>query len=340
LKTSDFDYKLPESLIAHIPAKRRDHSRLLVLNRKNHSIQDKNFFDIIDCLKLGDLLVLNDTKVIPARLFGIKEGGGAKIEVFLVNQELKGSWKCLVKPGKRLKVGSRVVFGKGKLVGIVVEKLETGEQIIQFEYEGDFWKIIAKLGEVPLPPYINEPVTSNEKRVTKNRYQTVYADKLGAAAAPTAGLHFTDALLKKIKKKGIKIAYITLHTGLGTFLPVRTENIKDHQMHSEYFEIPKETVESVKRAKRVVAVGTTSVRALESIGKQANRLTGNTDLFIYPGYKFKVVDVMITNFHWPKSSLIMLVSAFAGRDFIMEAYQEAIAKKYRFFSFGDAMIIL
>lgn len=333
MKTSDFDYKLPESLIAHTPAKRRDHSRLLVLDRNKHSLQHKYFYDIIDYLKPGDLLVLNDTKVIPARLFGIKEGGGAKIEVLLVSQELKGTWKCLVKPGKRLRVGSRVVFGKGKLVGTVLKKLETGEQIIRFDHKGNFWKIIAKLGKVPLPPYI--------KKANKgDRYQTVYADKLGASAAPTAGLHFTDALLRKIKKKGIKITHITLHTGLGTFLPVRTENINDHKMHSEYFEIPVKTINAIKKAKRVIAVGTTSVRALESTGKQANRLTGNTDLFIYPGYKFKVVDAMITNFHWPKSSLIMLVSAFAGKDFIMEAYWEAIKKKYRFFSFGDAMLIL
>lgn len=332
MKTSDFDYKLPESLIAHTPAKRRDHSRLLVLDRNKHSLQHKHFYDIIDYLDPGDLLVLNDTKVIPARLFGVKEGGGAKIEVFLVSQESKGIWKCLVKPGKRLKVGSRVVFGKGKLIGTVLEKLETGEQIIRFKYKGDFWKIIAKLGKVPLPPYI-------KKANKRERYQTVYADKLGASAAPTAGLHFTDALLRKIKKKGIKIVYITLHTGLGTFLPVRTEKIKDHKMHSEYFEIPKKTQEEIKKAKRVIAVGTTSVRALES-ASHISHIKSQTNLFIYPGYKFKVVDAMITNFHWPKSSLIMLVSAFAGKSFTMKAYKEAIKKKYRFFSFGDAMLIL
>ncbi len=332
MKTSDFDYKLPESLIAHTPVKRRDHSRLLVIDRNKHSLQHKHFYDIIDYLNPGDLLVLNDTKVIPARMIGRKEAGSAKIEVFLVNQTSDSmTWKCLVKPGKRLKVGSKVVFGKGKLVGTVLKKIETGEQIIHFKCKGNFWKIIAKLGKVPLPPYI-------KKANKRERYQTVYADKLGASAAPTAGLHFTNSLLRKIKKKGVKIAYITLHTGLGTFLPVRTENIKDHKMHLEYYEIPMKTVNAIKKAKRVIAVGTTSVRALES--SRVPRYSSQTDLFIYPDYKFKVIDAMITNFHWPKSSLIMLVSAFAGKDFMMEAYQEAIKRKYRFFSFGDAMLIL
>ncbi len=357
MKTSDFDYKFPQELIAHEPAKKRDQSRLMVLDRKTQSISHKYFYDIVDYLKPGDLLVLNDTKVIPARLFGRKVNGGARIEVLLIgNRELGNGnwgWKCLVKPGKRLKVGAKVDFGKGKLVGTVVEKLETGEQIIRFKCKGDFWKVLSKLGEIPLPPYIKKTILDPRSPIPSShlpkRYQTVYADKRGASAAPTAGLHFTSGLLKKLQKKGIKIVYITLHTGLGTFLPVRTENIKDHKMHSEYFEIPKETISAIKRAKRVIAVGTTVVRTLETVfASKAQRLQGESDLFIYPGYKFKIIDAMITNFHWPKSTLIMLVSAFAGqapygvlagKDFTMKAYQEAIKKRYRLFSFGDAMLI-
>lgn len=353
MKTSDFDYNLPEELIAHEPAKKRDHSRLMVLDRQKQSIQHKYFYNIVDYLNPGDLLVLNDTKVIPARLFGEKVGGGAKVEVFLVSRKQSAEssqqiWKCLVKPGKRLKVGTEVVFGKGELIGKVVEKLETGEQIIEFSSENDFWETVHKLGQVPLPPYIKTQVT--DYRLLSTAYQTVYADKAGASAAPTAGLHFTPELLEKIKAKGIKVAYVTLHTGLATFQPVRTDNISEHQMHVEYFEVPEETVEAIRNAKRVIAVGTTVVRTLESINiasktctelcRGALRLKGNSDLFIYPGFKFKVVNAIITNFHWPKSTLIMLVSAFAGKDFTMNAYQQAIQNRYRFFSFGDAMMIL
>jgi len=346
MKTSDFDYNLPEELIAHEPADKRDHSRLMVLDRQKESIQHKHFYNIVDYLNPGDLLVLNNTKVIPARLFGKKVGGEARVEVFLVTRhkaeglrpEAKGVWKCLVKPGKRLKIGTEVVFGEGELVGRVVEKLETGEQIIEFSSTGDFWETIHKLGQVPLPPYIRTQIT--DYKLLSTAYQTVYADKAGASAAPTAGLHFTPELLEKIKAKGIKIAYVTLHTGLATFQPVRTDSIEEHKMHEEYFEVPEETITAIKDAKRVIAVGTTVVRTLESIAAKAQRREGETDLFIYPGYEFKLVDAIITNFHWPKSTLIMLVSAFAGRDFVMNAYQQAIQEKYRFFSFGDAMMII
>ena len=349
MKTSDFDYSFPEELIAHEPASIRDHSRLMVLDRSAQTIEHKHFYDISDYLNPGDLLVLNDTKVIPANLVGIKEEGGARVEV-LLSKPLdieKKIFVCLVKPGKRLKIGSKVVFGDGKLTGKVLEKLEDGEQIIEFEAQGDFWDIVHNLGEVPLPPYINPPseLRTHNSELNK-RYQTIYAKKDGASAAPTAGLHFTPELLKKIKAKGVNVVYLTLHTGLATFRPVWTENIEEHRMHSEYFEIPRETIEAVQKAARVIAVGTTSVRALET-GYPDNRtvpagrqVTGSSDLFIYPGYKFKVVDAMITNFHWPRSTLIMLVSAFAGKDFIMMAYQKAINEKYRFFSFGDAMMIM
>ncbi len=339
MKTSDFDYQVPEELIAHQPAKKRDHSRLMVLHRDTQTIEHKHFYDIVNYLNKDDLLVLNNTKVIPARLLGVKEGGSAKIEVFLLSGQ-GNLWKCLVKPGKRLKVGSRVIFGNGKLTGTVIEKIETGEQVIEFSSKTE----IFKLGKIPLPPYIkNKQQKTNNKQYQNSkdsifkRYQTVYAEKEGASAAPTAGLHFTPQLLKKVKAKK---AYITLHTGLGTFQPVRTENIEDHPMHEEYFEISRDVVAKLALPnKRVVAVGTTVVRALET-GSPGTRISGYSDLFIYPGYKFKTVDAMITNFHWPRSTLIMLVSAFAGKDFVMRAYKEAIAQKYRFFSFGDAMLIL
>ncbi|MFH1541714.1 MAG: tRNA preQ1(34) S-adenosylmethionine ribosyltransferase-isomerase QueA [bacterium] len=352
MKTTDFDFCVPLELIAHEPAVERDGSRLMILNRGAQSLEHKKFYDIVDYLHEGDLLVLNDTKVIPANLVGKKEDGGGKVEVLLVRPKTKDqrleTWLCLVKPGKRLKVGSRVVFGEGDLIGTCLEKLDGGEQIISFEAKGDFWQAVHKLGEIPLPPYIQ-----NKQPDAKTRYQTVYAEKEGASAAPTAGLHFTPELLEKIRAKGVKLSYLTLHTGLGTFQPVRVDDIEDHPMHTEYFEIPGETAEAVRGASRVIAVGTTSVRALESLthpltpslpaGRQGLRKRGevkqDTKLFIYPGYKFKVVDAMITNFHWPKTTLIMLVSAFAGKDYIMKAYQEAIEQKYRFFSFGDAMFI-
>ena len=353
LKTSDFDYSLPKELIAQEPASIRDQSRLMVLDRKQRSIQHKHFYNLIDFLSAGDLLVLNDTKVIPANLPGIKLEGGAKVEI-LLSKPLdieKKIFVCLVKPGKRLKVGSKVILGNGLLLGKVLAKLENGEQVIEFYTQSDFWEIINRIGEVPLPPYIkiqsskskaqNKSQIQNPKLI--QRYQTLYAIHPGASAAPTAGLHFTPQVLSKTRAKGVKLAYLTLHTGLATFRPVWTENIEEHKMHSEYFEVPKETVEAIQKAKRVIAVGTTSVRALESVRDKGRGMRyegcGETDLFIYPGYKFKVVDAMITNFHWPRSTLIMLVSAFAGKDFIMKAYQEAIQERYRFYSFGDAMLI-
>ena len=352
MKTLDFDYSLPKELIAQEPAKERDQSRLMVIERASQKIKHQHFFNIVDYFKDGDLLVLNDTKVFPGNLSGKKEAGGAKIEVLLVKKieggDKKQTWKCLVKPGKRLEVGSRIIFAKGTLVGKVMIKLPTGEQIIEFESEVDFSYIIHKLGSIPLPPYIT-PQDGLAKR-----YQTIYARKPGASAAPTAGLHFTPEILDKISSKGVSVAYLTLHTGLATFLPVRVDKLEDHQMHSEYYEVPAETFAAVNKAKRIVAVGTTTVRALESAGGRGRPIankSGETDLFIYPGYKFKAVDAMITNFHWPRSTLIMLVSAFcqeaikgksifSGRDFIMKAYGEAIKQKYRFYSFGDAMLIL
>jgi S-adenosylmethionine:tRNA ribosyltransferase-isomerase len=350
MRTSEFDFNVPQELIAHEPTEERDHSRLMVLDRGRRSIDHKHFYDIVDYLNPGDLLVLNDTKVIPGNLVGRKEDGGAKVEVLLVSSKhyavsSKQIWECLVKPGKRLKVGSRVIFGDDEVTGTVLEKTESGEQIIEFD--GDLPGFMKKKGQIPLPPYINKQKVESRALNVERRYQTVYAEKEGASAAPTAGLHFTPELLEKIRTKGIDIVHVTLHTGLATFKPVYAENVEDHKMYSEYYEMPAETVEAVRKAKRVVAAGTTSVRTLEAcasgITTKARRCEGRkgeTDLFIYPGYQFKIVDAMITNFHWPRTTLIMLVSAFAGKDFIMRAYQEAIQEKYRFFSFGDAMLIL
>lgn len=357
MKTSDFDYELPQELIAQTPAPRRDGSKLMVLDSRIKTVEHKKFTDIINYLHKGDLLVLNDTKVLPAQIEGVKEGGTARITVLLLGveaQNLAPVQRCLVKPGKRLKVGYRIIFGRGELIGTVMEKTESGEQIIKFE--GDLEKFVKKNGKIPLPPYITrKPSPSYPSPLGRgrsegqgeginllSRYQTVYARSEGAAAAPTAGLHFTKQLLNKIKKKGIKIAYVTLHTGLDTFRPVYAEKIEEHKMHSESFEVPEETIEAIKKAKRVVAVGTTTVRALESLNSPLTPLfsrEGKTALFIYPGYKFKIVDAMITNFHFPKTTLLMMVSAFAGREFILAAYREAILKRYRFFSFGDAMLI-
>lgn len=348
MKTSDFDFTFPQELIAQHPAKERDHSRLMVLNRETKTIEHKYFFNLIDHLSKGDLLVLNDTKVMKANLVGYKDDGGAKVEVLLVKkQEIRSKkeiWECLVKPGKRLSVGSRVIFGKGKLVAEVVDKNPDGSQLLRFE--GNIGKYMLAEGEMPLPPYIKSKLKSQKSKLRNDhyiqlfeRYQTVYAKREGAAASPTAGLHFTDQLLKKIKAKGIKIAKVTLHTGLGTFQPIRAEEILDHKIHSEYFEVPEQTIKAIKQAKRVVAVGTTVVRALETIASKVRRLKGETDLFIYPGYKFRIVDAMITNFHWPRTTLILLVSAFAGKDLIMQAYEQAIKEQYRLFSFGDAMFI-
>jgi S-adenosylmethionine:tRNA ribosyltransferase-isomerase len=371
IKVSEFDFAVPPELIAQVPAPVRDQSRLLVLNRETRQIEHRRFYDIVDHLSPGDLLVLNDTKVIPANLIGKKMEGGAKVEILLVSRKQKSErekqasesrnqiWECLVKPGKRLKVGSRVIFGDGEVVGTVLEKTDSGEQIIEFT--GELEGFMRHNGQIPLPPYIkmtnDQCQMSNEGKNPefniRDRYQTVYAEKEGASAAPTAGLHFTPELLEKIRAKGVGVAYVTLHTGLATFKPVYAENVEEHKMYSEYFEVPPETIAAVQKAKRVIAVGTTSVRALESIGnsppiplsykergRRGGELKGETNLFIYPGYKFKIVNAMITNFHWPRTTLIMLVSAFAGKDFIMRAYQEAIREKYRLFSFGDAMIIL
>jgi S-adenosylmethionine:tRNA ribosyltransferase-isomerase len=331
MKVSDFDYRLPAEFIAQFPAEKRDHSRLMVLERRTQSVEHRKFYEITEYLKEGDLLVLNDTKVRPANLTGVKEGGVAKIEVLLVRCIGPATWECLVKPGKRLQVGAQVVFGNGEVVGKVLEKLESGEQIIEFT--GDLLGFMQKHGEIPLPPYIKPRPELAE------RYQTVYANIAGASAAPTAGLHFTPELLEKIKSQGVELAYVTLHTGLATFKPVYAEEVEEHHMYKESFEVPPETIRALKKAKRIIAVGTTSVRTLETFAL-TGKLEGETDLFIYPGFKFKMVNAMITNFHFPRSTLLMLVSAFAGKEFIFRAYQEAREQGYRFFSFGDAMLIL
>lgn len=358
-KTEDFDYNLPKELIAQTPSLERDHSRLIVLDRKTKEIKHKMFYDILDYLNPGDLLVLNDTKVIPANITGVKEGGGAKIEVLLVRPVADyKSWICLVKPAKRLKVGSTIVFSKD-LKGRVLEKLESGEEIISFE--GELRDFMLKNGDIPLPPYINAHKKNNDPKKgdginLKERYQTVYAEKEGASAAPTAGLHFTKELISQIELKKVKVDFITLHTGLGTFKPVYAEYIKDHKMHDESFSVKAKTLENIKSAKRIIAVGTTTVRTLETLfirgvlsEKKSKDISSSTDLFIYPGFKFNVVNSMITNFHVPKSTLLMLVSAFAqgdsenpfdGKDLVLKAYKEAIEKKYRFFSFGDSMLML
>lgn len=335
MKTSEFDFHIPDELIAHEPAKKRDASRLMVLDRARQTIEHRHFSDLVDYLLPGDLLVVNDTKVIPANLVGRKADGSAKVEVLLAKliDPAKNIWECLVKPGKRLSVGSSVVFGDGQAAGTVLEKTDSGEQIIQFA--GDLEGFMKRSGEIPLPPYINDPGDRTEELTA--RYQTVYAKKEGASASPTAGLHFTPELLARAQAKGVGVAHVTLHTGLATFKPIYADNVEDHKMYSEHYEVSAETIEAIKKAKRIVAVGTTSVRTLESLSQGR---AGETKLFIYPGYKFKAVNAMVTNFHWPRTSLILLVSAFAGKEFIMRAYREAVEHKYRFFSFGDAMLIL
>ena len=340
MKTDDFDYFLPEELIAQTPLKNRSESKLLVLDKTSKTYEDKVFTDIIDYLKEGDALVINDTKVIPARLIGIKEDTGAKIELLLLKNLEENKWEALAKPQKRLKENTIVSFGEGLLKAKITKILEDGLVHTELIYEGILNEVLDKLGEMPLPPYIHEKLTE------KDRYQTVYAKNLGSSAAPTAGLHFTKELLDKIKSKGIKVVHITLHVGLGTFRPVVVENIKEHVMHSEYYEISSEaahTLTEVKKSgKKIIAVGTTSVRTLETVYEKYNSFiecSGNTSIFIYPGYKFKAVDAIITNFHLPKSTLLMLVSAFADKKFILDAYKHAVDSKYRFFSFGDAMLI-
>lgn len=341
MRVKDFYFDLPEELIAQEPIKERDMSRLLVLDKKTGKVEHKVFRDIIDFLNEGDCLVLNNSRVIPARLFGVREETGAKMEFVLLKRIDKNRWETLVKPGKKAKIGSRFVFGEGELKCTVLESTEAGGRIIEFEFEGVFEEILDKLGQMPLPPYIKKQLKDKE------RYQTVYSKIEGSAAAPTAGLHFTKELLERIKKKGVNIAYVTLHVGLGTFRPVKVENIEEHQMHSEYYIIDEECANTINRAKgigkRVIAVGTTSSRTLETAGIKDGNIeakSGWTNIFIYPGYEFKVVDSLITNFHLPESTLIMLVSALAGKDNVMRAYDIAIKESYRFFSFGDAMFIV
>jgi len=341
MKLADFDYHLPEELIAQDPAEIRDTSRLMVLNRRERTISHHIFKDIISYLDPGDTLVLNDTKVIPARLLGSKEGTGAKVEILLLKKVGKDTWETLVRPGKKLKTGAKVIFGSGELVGEILDSTEVGGRIVQFSYTGIFEEVLDKLGQMPLPPYITKQLED------KNRYQTVYARQEGSAAAPTAGLHFTPELLEIIKSKGIRLAFVTLHVGLGTFRPVKEEEITNHHMHSEYYELLPETVEIIQetkaQGKKVVAVGTTTTRVLESVAAKWGQLKaeqGWTDIFIYPGFQFRVIDALLTNFHLPKSTLLMLISALADREFILAAYEEAVREKYRFFSFGDAMLIL
>lgn len=336
----DFNYDLPEELIAQDPLEDRSSSRLMVLHKDTGRIEHKIFRNIIDYLNPGDCLVINDTKVIPARLMGVKEDTGAAIEVLLLKRNADDVWECLVKPGKKARTGARIVFGEGLLVGEIVDVIEDGNRMIKFHYEGIFEEILDKLGQMPLPPYITH------KLQDKNRYQTVYARNEGSAAAPTAGLHFTKELLEKIKEKGVNVVSITLHVGLGTFRPVKVDKIEEHHMHTETFNISKEAADTINRARaaggRVIAVGTTSCRTLESAAADDGTIparSGDTDIFIYPGYKFKAIDCLITNFHLPESTLIMLVSALAGRDNIMNAYETAVKERYRFFSFGDAMFI-
>ena len=340
MKTDDFDFELPEELIAQEPILKRDSSRLMVVDKKTGSISHHVFTDIVDLLNKGDVLVLNDTKVIPARLFGIKENTNAHIEVLLLNNIENNIWSCLVKPGKRVKDGTIISFGDGLLKAKCLEVDDEGIRKIEFKYDGIFMEILDKLGTMPLPPYIKT------KLKDKDRYQTVYAKNIGSAAAPTAGLHFTNELLEKIKNKGIIICYVTLHVGLGTFRPVKVEDVSKHKMHSEYYEMNEETANILNKAKeegrRIISVGTTSVRVLETVMNKYNyfcKCSGWTDIFIYPGYKFKGIDNLITNFHLPKSTLIMLVSALASREIILNAYKEAVKEKYRFFSFGDSMFI-
>ena len=342
MKTSDFYYDLPKELIAQTPLEPRDSSRLLVLDKSSGKTEDRHFYDIIDYLNEGDCLIVNDSKVLPARIYGIKQPTGAKVEFLLLHQVENNRWETLCKPGKKAVAGTEFIFGGGILKGKVIEVKEDGNRIVDFEYPQDenIYTALDKIGKMPLPPYITTELKD------RNRYQTVYCDEIGSAAAPTAGLHFTKELMKKIENKGIKIGYVTLHVGLGTFRPVKVEDVTDHKMHSEHYEVPIETAtlieETKSKGKRVIAVGTTSCRTLESVAKDYGRVKacdGFTDIFIYPGFKFKVLDGLITNFHLPESTLIMLVSAFAGYENVMNAYKQAVERKYRFFSFGDAMLI-
>ena len=340
MDVKDFDYELPEELIAQDPLEDRSSSRLMVLDKNSGEFEHRIFKDIIDYLNPGDCLVLNNTKVIPARLYGVKEGTLANIELLLLKRRENDIWETLVKPGKKAKPGTRIIFGDGLLVGEIIDIVEEGNRLIQFSYDGIFEEILDQLGQMPLPPYITHTLKD------KNRYQTVYAKYDGSAAAPTAGLHFTKELLEKVKQKGVKIAEVTLHVGLGTFRPVKVDNILEHHMHSEFYMVSQEAADIINSTKdnggRVISVGTTSTRTLESAADENGRLrecSGWTEIFIYPGYKFKVIDCLITNFHLPQSTLVMLVSALAGREAVLNAYKNAVEEKYRFFSFGDAMFI-
>ena len=340
MKLTDFNYDLPEELIAQDPLEKRSDSRLMVVGREDGSITHKHFYDIIDYLNPGDCLVINDTKVIPARLMGVKPDTGASIEVLLLKRKEEKVWETLVKPGKKMKVGAKVEFGDGLLKGEVIDIVEEGNRLIRFEYEGIWEELLDQLGQMPLPPYITHQLKD------KNRYQTVYAEHEGSAAAPTAGLHFTKELLQQIKDKGVDIAHVTLHVGLGTFRPVKVDNILDHHMHSEFYMVDQEAADKINAAKargnQVISVGTTSTRTIESVADENGLMraaSGWTDIFIYPGYQFKVVDSLITNFHLPESTLLMLVSALSTRENMLHAYEVAVQERYRFFSFGDAMFI-
>ena len=341
MKTSDYFYDLPKELIAQTPLERRDSSRLLVLDKQSGEIEHKHFYDITDYLNEGDCLILNDSRVLPARIYGVKKETGARVEFLLLTQRSQKVWECLAGPGKKARENTEFIFGDGIMTCKVLEVLENGNRVVEFYCEDNFFATLDKLGEMPLPPYITA------KLEDKERYQTVYSKELGSAAAPTAGLHFTEDLLQKIRDKGINIGYVTLHVGLGTFRPVKVDDVTQHKMHSEHYEVPEETAKLIKETKanggRVISVGTTSCRTLEAVAKEHGEVIacdGWTDIFIYPPYDFKVLDGLITNFHLPESTLIMLVSAFAGYDNIMKAYKIAVEEKYRFFSFGDAMLII
>ena len=341
MNTADFDFHLPEELIAQTPLEKRDSSRLLIVDRETGQFSDQHFDNIIDQLEPGDALVMNNTRVLPARLYGTKPETGGHVELLLLKNTQGDFWEVLAKPAKRLRVGTRVSFGDGRLTATVTEELEHGGRIVRFDYQGIFLEVLESLGEMPLPPYIHEKLEDRE------RYQTVYAKENGSAAAPTAGLHFTEELLDKIAAKGVKLVYLTLHVGLGTFRPVSVDNLEEHEMHSEFYSLSEEAAETLRQVKasghRIIAVGTTSIRTLETIGSkfegQIQADSGWTNIFIKPGYQWKIVDSFSTNFHLPKSTLVMLVSAFAGRQLTLEAYEYAIAERYRFFSFGDAMFI-
>ena len=341
MKTHDFYYDLPKERIAQTPVEPRDHSRLLVMDRFTGEMEHRHFYDIVDYLRPGDLLVINDSRVLPARLYGYKEDTGAHMELLLLEQKENMVWECLAKPGKKAKPGVKLIFGDGLLTGEVVEVKEDGNRMVKFTCDGNFYSVLDQIGQMPLPPYITE------KLQDKERYQTVYSKELGSAAAPTAGLHFTPDLMDKIRAMGVDFASVTLHVGLGTFRPVKAQEVTEHKMHSEHCLLPKETAEKILKTKanggRVIAVGTTSCRTLESVATFTGQIQpweGYTDIFIYPGYEFKVLDGLITNFHLPESTLLMLVSAFAGQEHILHAYEEAVKLEYRFFSFGDACLFL